>query len=159
MRPATLKDIYLSLLLAFIAYLLPWSGYGLTLRPDFVLVVLLFWLVRAPQLCNVGTAWLMGLAVDLASGSMLGQSALAYALSAFGAVQYQRRLVLFTDLQQSVYVLLLLLLSQLVLLLLKLFAGSPLPDWSYFMASLSGLILWQILAISNLFGMMARNED
>lgn len=159
MRPVSLKDIYFSLLLAFMAYLLPWSGFGLSLRPDFVLVLLLFWMLRAPHLCNVGTAWTLGLMIDLASGSVLGQSAIAYTISAFFAVQYQRRLVLFNELQQSVYVLLLLLLSQITLMLVKLFSGHPFPDWTYFISSLSGLILWQVLVMSNLFGMVNQSSS
>jgi len=145
MRPVSLSQIYLSLLAAFTAYLLPWSGFGLVLRPDFVLLVLIYWMLRTPQLCNVGTAWTMGLLVDLASGGLFGQNALAYTISAFVALSYQRRLVLYNEWQQAGYVLLLLLLTQITLLILKLFAGSGLPGWGYFLPSLSGVLLWQLL--------------
>lgn len=148
MRPVGLKDIYFSLMVAFMLYLLPWAGFGLMLRPDFVLLVLLYWLLRAPNLCNVGTAWTLGMLVDLASGSLFGQYALAYALTAFVALTYQRRLVLFNEWQQASYVLLLLLLTQLSLLMLKLFAGSDLPGWSYFLPSVSGVLLWQVVVYS-----------
>ena len=157
MRPASLKEIYLSLLLAFLCYLLPWSGIGLMLRPDFVLVVLIYWMLRAPHLCNVGTAWTLGLLTDLASGGLLGQNALTYILPAFFAIHYQRRLVLFNELQQAGYALLLLLLSQVTLVVLKLFAGNDFPGWTLFLSSLSGLILWQLLTMSRMFGLENRN--
>lgn len=148
MRNVDLKAILLSLLLAYMAYLLPWAGFGLVLRPDFVLLVALYWLLRAPQYCNVGTAWMLGLLIDVASGSLFGQNALAYTITAFLAVAYQRRLVLFNDWQQTGYVLLLLLLNQTVLLILKLFAGDPLPGWSYFLPSITGILLWQVVVFS-----------
>lgn len=148
MRPIGLRDIYFSLMVAFMLYLLPWAGFGLMLRPDFVLLVLLYWLLRAPHLCNVGTAWMLGMLVDLASGSLFGQNALAYALTAFVALTYQRRLVLFNEWQQAGYVMLLLLLTQLSLLILKLFAGADLPGWSYFLPSVSGVLLWQLVVYS-----------
>jgi rod shape-determining protein MreD len=148
MRPVGHRDIYLSLLLAFMVYLLPWAGFGLLVRPDFVLLVLLYWLLRTPHLCNVGTAWSLGLLVDLASGSLFGQYALAYAITAFFALTYQRRLVLFNEWQQAGYVLLLLLLTQLSLLILKLFGGADLPGWGYFLPSLSGVLLWQVVVYS-----------
>lgn len=157
MRPLSLKEIYLSLIVAFICYLLPWSGFGLLLRPDFVLVVLLYWMLRAPQLCNVGTAWMLGLVMDLASGSLFGQTALVYTVTSFFAVQYQRRLVLFNEWQQAGYVLLLLVLSQLIMLPLKLLSGGGLPDWAFFSASLSGLVLWQLLAATRMVGLAARS--
>ncbi|HQR50233.1 MAG TPA: rod shape-determining protein MreD [Methylophilaceae bacterium] len=139
------KHVYLSLFAAFILYLLPWQGFGLMLRPDFVLLVLIYWMLRAPHLCNVGTAWTIGLLVDLASGGLFGQYALAYAISAFVALTYQRRLVLFNAWQQAAYVLALLLLTQTTILVLKLFSGGGLPGWSYFLPSVSGVLLWQLL--------------
>jgi rod shape-determining protein MreD len=157
MPPLSLRHVYFSLLLAFVCYLLPWSGFGLLLRPDFVLVTLLFWMLRAPHLCNIGTAWTLGLAVDLASGNLVGQIALVYTVTGFFAVQYQRRLVLFNEWQQAGYVLVLLVLSQLIMLPLKLLSGGGLPDWLFFAASLSGLVLWQLLTVTRMLGLAARN--
>ncbi len=158
MHAASLKHVYLSLLAAMVCYLLPWSGVGLLLRPDFVLVALLFWMLRAPHLCNIGTAWALGLAVDFAGGGLAGQTALAYTVTAFLAVQYQRRLVLFSEWQQAGYVLLLLLLSQLIMLPLKLLSGGGLPDWLFFASSLSGLALWQLLAVTRVLGLAPRSS-
>jgi rod shape-determining protein MreD len=150
MLPANLKSIYLSLLTGLMLYLLPWSGFGLLLRPDFVLLGLLYWMLRTPQLCNIGTAWMGGLLIDLASGSLFGQYAMAYALTAFIAVTYQRRMALFSYWQQTGYVFLLLVFSQLTLLILKLFSGVAFPGWSYFLPSISGILLWQLTVISGI---------
>lgn len=144
------RSIYTSLLIAFICLLLPWTGFALQLRPDFMLLVLIFWLIRAPNLCNIGSAWMVGLLVDLANGGTFGQYALAYTITAFFAAIYQRRLVLFNSTQQLFYVFLLLLIAQLSLLLLKTFVGEQSLGWSYFLPSLSGVILWQIAVILGL---------
>jgi len=149
MPRVSLKSILLSLLVGFMLYLLPWSGFGLLVRPDFALLVLLYWLLRAPHMCNIGTAWLIGMLTDLASGSLFGQYAFAYVLTAFIAVTYQRRLALFSYWQQSAYVFLLLLLTQVTLLVLKLFSGAEFPGWSYFLSSISGILLWQLSVISS----------
>lgn len=157
MRPVSLKDIYLTLIVAFMLYLLPWAGFGLLIRPDFVLLALLYWMLRAPHLCNVGTAWMMGLLIDVASGSFFGQYALAYSVTAYFALYYQRRLVLFSAWQQAGYVMLLLLVSQIVLLVIKLMAGNALPGWSYFLSSLSGVLLWQLLVFSRVINADSKN--
>lgn len=159
MRPVSLKLIYLTLFAAYMLYLLPWAGFGLLLRPDFVLLVLLYWMLRAPHLCNVGTAWMMGLWLDIASGSLFGQYALAYSVTAFFAIYYQRRLVLFSAWQQVGYVMLLLLVSQIVLLVIKLMAGNALPGWGYFLSSLSGVLLWQLLVFSRVIDADAKNAS
>lgn len=147
MHSSKLKTIYLSLVIAYICLLFPWAGLALTLRPDFMLLVLMFWLLRAPNLCNVGTAWFVGLCVDLATGGTFGQYALAYSITAFFAVVYQRRLVLFNATQQLVYVFVLLLVSQIILLILKTFAGTESPGWDYFLPCITGVLAWQ-LAVS-----------
>lgn len=144
MHASNLKYIYLSLLLAFICLLLPWSGLALIVRPDFLLLVTIFWLIRAPNMCNVGTAWFTGLLMDLATGGIFGQYALAYTVTAFFAAMYQRRLVLYSGTQQLVYVIVLLFISQITLLVLKIFGGAQFIGWTYFLPSLSGVLMWRI---------------
>jgi rod shape-determining protein MreD len=144
MQANKLKTIYLSIILAFICLLLPWSGFALTIRPDFMLLVIIFWLIRAPNLCNVGTAWFVGLFADLATGGIFGQYALAYTVTAFFAISYQRRLVLYNGTQQLVYVFLLLFTSQIILLILKTFSGAEFMGWTYFSPSFMGVFLWFI---------------
>lgn len=150
MHPSKLKSIYFSLFLAYMFLLLPWSSLTLKLRPDFMLLVIIFWLIRAPNLCNVGTAWFIGLFVDLATGGIFGQYALAYTVAAFFAVIYQRRLVLFNGTQQAFYVFLLLIISQVILLILKTFSGAESLGWSYFLPSIIGVLMWQVAVIFGL---------
>ncbi|MCB5208055.1 rod shape-determining protein MreD [Methylovorus mays] len=149
MRP-NLSTIYLTLLAALLCQLLPWSGIALTMRPDFVLLVLLYWLLRAPHLCNIGTAWFAGLVIDLATGGLFGQAALAYALTAFFALIYQRRLTLFNIWQQAAYVFALLVFNQGTLLILKMFAGGESPGWGYFYPCITGIMLWLAVIFTRL---------
>lgn len=144
MHPNKLKSMYFALISALVFFLMPWPSGVLIFRPDFVLLTLIFWLVRAPNLCNIGTAWLLGLCVDLATGSMFGQHALTYTITGFFAVFYQRRLVLFSGTQQLFYVFNLLIIAQLVLLMLKIFAGDTFIGWQYFIPSIVGVLMWKI---------------
>jgi rod shape-determining protein MreD len=150
MRPVSVGQVYLSLFGGLMLYMLPWAGFGLMLRPDFVLLVLLYWLIRTPHLCNIGTAWVMGVLVDLAGGDLFGEHALAYIVPAFIAVYYQRRATLFNRWQQLGFVFGLLLIGQIVLLILKLFGGSEVPEWSYLLPSVSGILLWQLVIYSKI---------
>jgi rod shape-determining protein MreD len=145
-----LLSIYLSLIVAFIFLLLPWSGFALKIRPDFLLLVIIFWLIRAPNLCNVGTAWFMGLFVDLVTGGIFGQYALAYTITAFFAVTYQRRLVLFNHTQQLLYVFVLLMIAQLVILILKTFSGADSLGWGYFLPTVTGILFWRVAVMLGL---------
>jgi rod shape-determining protein MreD len=154
MRHTNIVSIYFTLLIALLCQLFPWVGQGVIFRPDFMLVVLLYWLLRAPSLCSIGTAWAAGLLVDLATGSLLGQHALSFTITAFVALSYQRRLVLFNTVQLAGYVIGLLILARMLMLLLKLFAGSENPGWHYLWPILTGLILWQVMIL--IFGGLTR---
>jgi rod shape-determining protein MreD len=154
MHHTNIISIYFTLLIALLCQLFPWVGQGVIFRPDFMLVVLLYWLLRAPSLCNIGTAWVAGLLVDLATGSLLGQHALSFTITAFVALSYQRRLVLFNIVQLAGYVIALLALARALMLLLKLFAGNENPGWHYLWPILTGVILWQLMIL--IFGGLTR---
>ena len=49
--------------------------------PDWVALVVIFWGIREPRLVGMGWAFLLGLAMDVADASVLGQHALAYVLA------------------------------------------------------------------------------
>lgn len=157
MRPTSRVAVYTTLLVALLCQLFPWVGQGIIFRPDFMLIVILYWLLRAPHLCNIGTAWLAGLLVDLATGSLLGQHALSFTLVAYIGLSYQRRLVLFNPLQLVGYVFGLLVFERVFMLLLKLFEGNDNPGLAYFWPVLSGLILWQLMIL--LFGALTRPKS
>jgi rod shape-determining protein MreD len=147
MRPADITTIIFTLIVALTFQLYPWYGHGIILRPDFLLVTTLYWVLRAPNLCNVGVAWFAGLIVDLSTGSLLGQHALSFALTAFFGLQYQRRIVLFNKWQLSAYVLTLFTTERLIILILKLFADHDTPGWSYLLPIVTNLMLWQLLIV------------
>ena len=73
----SLRLVYFSLLVALVCQMLPWAGFGQMVRPDFILVMVIYWLFRAPYVVNIGTAWFTGVVVDLISGGLFGQHALA----------------------------------------------------------------------------------
>ena len=154
MRPVNITTVLLTLIVALTFQLYPWSGQGVILRPDFLLVVTLYWVIRAPYLINVGLAWFAGLIVDLSTGSLLGQHALAFGFSAFLALLYQRRLVLFNRWQLTIYIFALLITERAIVLMLKLFADYDNPGFSYFWPVVTSLILWQLMVL--MFGAPTR---
>lgn len=154
MRAPNRLFVYGSLFFALMCQLFPWTGQGIILRPDFMLVVLIYWLFRAPHLCNMATAWVVGLIVDLSTGSLLGQHALAFTFTAFIALSFQRRLVLFSLAQITLFVLALLFFTRTVVLVLKLFAGNESQSLHYFWPVVSGILLWHLVRL--IFGSLAR---
>lgn len=134
--------ILLSILGGLTLNLLPWGEVGTLLRPDFLLLVLVYWIIYHPMRVNIGIAWLMGLVVDVAYGNLFGQYALAYALTAYLALVMRRRVLMFPLGQQALHILPLLLLMQAIVMLIKLSSGTYWPGPAYFLSSAVGALLW-----------------
>ena len=95
--------------------------------PDFLALVLVFWNVHQSRRVGVGVAFAFGLLMDVHSGAVLGQHALAYTLLSYFAVTIHRRLLWFTVPSQAVQILPLFLAAQAVSLVVHLIAGGMFP--------------------------------
>lgn len=134
--------IVFSLLAGLALNLLPWVGTAQWWRPDFLLVILLYWVVQQPRRVGMGVAWMLGLLTDMANGGVLGQHAMAYTVAAFGALMLQRRIINFNLWRQTLQMLPLLLVEQLMSILAATFAGHAFSGIEYFLSVLSGTLLW-----------------
>jgi rod shape-determining protein MreD len=147
LRPARRWFILLTLGLALSANLLPLSGVTLALRPDFLALVLLYWCIKEPRYVGVGIAWLVGLLMDVGDATLFGQHALAYAVLAYAAEYFRRRVLRFPLWQQAIQVAVLLGLCAALVLLVRVVGGAPLPRWSYAVAPLVGALLWPVVSV------------
>ncbi|MCK6390545.1 MAG: rod shape-determining protein MreD [Azonexus sp.] len=131
-----LTTIGLALLLNFLPTA-HWPGV-----PDWVALVLCFWAIREPRFVGMGTAFLLGLGMDVADGAVLGQHCFAYILLTFVATSQARRILWFPVGQQMLQILPLLLLCQIAQLLMRLMAGADFPGWSFLVSPLVAASLW-----------------
>lgn len=142
LRPVRGRYIAVTLLVALLLNLLALPGFLQTLRPDFIGLTLIYWVVYHPRRVGFLPAWLLGLAMDVADGSLFGQHALAYAGLMYLAILLHRRIVMFGMRQQVLHVLAILAGAQVIMLLVRLVAGSDFPGPLYFAPSIVGGILW-----------------
>jgi len=147
LRPVRPSFILLTLFLAFLANIVPATPQVLTLRPDFLALVLLYWCIREPRYVGVGTAWMLGLVMDVADATLFGQHALAYAVLAYAADYFRRRVLRFPLWQQAVQVAALLALCAALVLLIRIVGGAPVPRWTYAVPPIVGALLWPPLSV------------
>lgn len=140
--PARPALIFFSLLGAFALAMLPWSGAWLLARPDFVLVVLIFWIVHEPRSIGQGMAFFIGVLMDVSDSMLLGQHALAYVIAAYGAQVLRVRILSFHLPEQTLHVLGLTLTASAVMLLLNLLLGARFPGLAYLFSPLATALLW-----------------
>jgi len=145
-RPAGGKLVLASFLVAFVMQSLPWQDGMLLARPDFVLLVLLFWVINEPRMIGLGLAFTLGLMVDVNDSMLLGQHALAYVVAAFFAQSLRVRILSFALPEQALHILGLAVLASLVTLLLNLLLGQDFPGWAILASPLLTALAWFPLA-------------
>ena len=136
--------IVVTLVAALLLNLVALPGFLQLLRPDFIALTLIYWVVYHPRRVGFLPAWLLGLAMDVADGSLFGQHALAYAVMMYLAILLHRRIVMFGMRHQVLHVLAILAAAQAVTLLVRIMDGAGFPGPLYFAPSILGA-LWPAL--------------
>ena len=134
--------MFFSLAATFLFSALPWSGNWLLVRPDLVLLVLIFWTVNQPRSMGQGMAFFMGLLMDVSDSMLLGQHALAYVVAVFGAQTLRHRILSFPLPEQTLHVLGLTLAASLTMLLLNLALGADAPSGMFLLSPVLTALLW-----------------
>lgn len=93
-----------SFVVALALELLPLPTWAEPARPAWLVGALLWWCLHAPQRANVGSAFVLGILMDVLKGSVLGQHALALTLTAFLAARFHLQLRVFPMWQQTTMV-------------------------------------------------------
>ena len=132
--------IFLTLIAAIFFDMIPVGR--LPVLPDFVALTLAFWCVREPLRVGMSAAFLLGVAMDVSSGSVMGQHSLAYVLLSFAAGGLSKRILWFPLAQQALHILPLLLGTQLVMFVVRMMAGGEFPGVLYFLSSFTATLLW-----------------
>ena len=140
--PASMGLVFFSLVIAFMLSVLPWSGAWLLARPDFVVLVLLFWALHEPRSIGQGMAFALGLLMDVSDSMLLGQHAFAYVIAIFGAQVLRVRILTFGLGEQTLHVLGIMVVTSSVMLLLNLLLGADFPGAAYFISPVVTALLW-----------------
>jgi rod shape-determining protein MreD len=140
--PASVGLIFFSLVGAYVLQVLPWSGSWLLARPDFVLIVLMFWVVHEPRSIGQGVAFALGLLMDVSDSMLLGQHALAYVIATFGAQVIRVRILSFHLPEQTLHVLGLTITASLVILVLNLLLGADFPGIPFLVSPVLTALCW-----------------
>jgi len=137
----TVSLIVCSLLMAAVLELLPLPSWAISVRPEWSFLVLLFWLVAQPQYVGVLTAFFLGIFMDLLMGTLLGQHALAFTVSAYLLIRLQYRFQCFSLREQLMMVFILMLL-QLSVQFCTLQILACTDRWNEWMSALTSVLIW-----------------
>ncbi|MDO9371227.1 MAG: rod shape-determining protein MreD [Gammaproteobacteria bacterium] len=134
--------IALTLLAAFVLTLFPLPAWASLLRPEWVMLALIYWCLALPDRIGIGAAWGMGLLLDAASGTLLGQHALAFALVAYITLKLYARIRRSPLWQQALIVLALVFIEQMLVLWITGIIGQLPWRWGYLLPTFTSMLVW-----------------
>lgn len=134
--------IMFTLLLALIVSIIPMPLSIDAFRPDWVLVVVVYWSIALPRRINVITAAVMGLLLDVLLGATLGVHSAAMAICVYIAVVNYQKIRNFSYLQQSLIIGVLSALYHLLVFWVQRLLNDIAFLPSYLYPVLTTMILW-----------------
>jgi rod shape-determining protein MreD len=129
-------------IVAIILTMLPMPDWTVWLRPAWVLMVLIYWTTMLPYHVNVGTAWCLGIILDVLNGTLLGEHAFAMTIVAYFVLRMHSRLRMYPLMQQGLWVFVFVLCYQFALFCIQGFLGSLPKTWLYWSSSATSMLLW-----------------
>ena len=134
--------IVISFLVALALAKLPMPVWAELWRPAWVALVLIYWCIAVPGRTGVVAGFVVGLAFDVMSGTLLGQHALAFVVVAFVSHKLHLRLRMLPLLQQALTVFVLVFLSQALILWINGIKGAPVALAAYVTVPVMSMLLW-----------------
>ena len=134
--------IVATLCVAMLLMILPMPEWARPFRPQWVTLVLLYWAIALPHRIGVGSGFIAGIVLDGLTGTLLGQHALGLSIVTFIAIQLHQRIRVFPFWQQSLGILVLLVIEHLLALWVMGATRGVTPGMVYWMVPLIGALLW-----------------
>ena len=135
--------IALSFVVAFLLMIIPLPFVLTWLRPDWVSLVLIYWVIALPHRVGIFVAFCLGLLLDILQASTLGQNALSLSLVACLSLLLYQRLRLFNQWQQAAFVFIVVGINQIVEQWLQGLAGWGTQSGPIFlMPVVTSALLW-----------------
>jgi len=134
--------IWLSYLVGLLLSVAPMPSFMEIGRPLWLAMFITYWILSVPQRVSMTLTWLLGLAMDVLYGVLLGQHALTLTLIAYLMLTLQQRVRMFPLWQQSLVLLVVFGLAQLVQLWLNALAGNRPPTLVFLLPALVSALLW-----------------
>ena len=134
--------IALTLLVTLILAIMPLPLIVKPYRPDWTLMVLIYWTLALPHKVNVGVAWICGFLLDVLLGTVLGVHAMSCAIVVYFAGDNYQMIRNFSVWQQSLIVGMLLALHHLLVYWLSHFLTETYFVPEYLYPVLTGAVAW-----------------
>ena len=140
-------SVIITIIVSLMLMVVPLPDSAEAFRPDWIALTLIYWAMMMPRSWSVGSAWVVGILLDVAQGTIMGQHSLALCLIVFITVRSHLLMRVFPMQQLTATIFALLALYQFVLFWVNGVAGIDVEAIHYWAPVITGTALWPIIAM------------
>jgi len=140
--------IIFSIIIALLLAELPLPPILAPYQPEWVILVLIYWAMALPERMGIGIAWFVGLLVDVLRDTLLGQYALAFALTIFIILKLYQRIRNFPLKQQVFSIFIIMLIHCALVVWINALAGIPVGVSMIITPAILSAIFWPLIYFS-----------
>jgi rod shape-determining protein MreD len=144
-RASRRLPVIVTLIVGLMLTIMPLPDVVEAFRPDWLALLLIFWAMQLPRTWSVGSAWIVGIVLDVSHGTLLGQHAVALCVIVFITVRFHLLMRVFPMSQLTATVFALLALYQFILFWINGVAGVTAPSIAYWAPVITGTLLCPFL--------------
>jgi rod shape-determining protein MreD len=137
--------IFMSFFIALMLMIVPLPEHVAWFRPQFAMLVLIYWILQLPHRIGVATGWCVGLLMDVLIGGVLGEYALGMSLIAYFTYRIHARLRMFPLVQQIFSVMVLVAVAQVLVTWINYLAGDPYKFYLHWLPIFTTALCWPLV--------------
>jgi rod shape-determining protein MreD len=144
-KPNNRWVIWLGFVVALLLMVFPLSPSIQWLRPEWIALLVIYWIMVLPQQISLSALCAIGLFLDVLEGSLLGQHALALMGTAYVCLLSHQRLRNYVLWHQALVVFMMVGIHQLVDNWVHSLSGSAAQSLVFLMPALTSALMWPVL--------------
>lgn len=134
--------LVVSYVVALVLMVMPLPTFLEPWRPDWITLVLIYWLMAVPHRVGFGTVLILGLLTDILMGSTFGVYAVALIIVAYPVLRHFQRIRHYSFMQQAIIVGVLILVKRIIVYEIEHVLNDAVFNLPYLYPVLSSIVLW-----------------
>ncbi|MCL1142107.1 rod shape-determining protein MreD [Shewanella gaetbuli] len=135
--------VWITLFIGMMFQIMPLPEIAAAWRPDWLLMVMIYWGMALPHRYSILTAWVLGVLLDVMLGATLGVRGLAFALVIYAVELHFQRLRNFPRWQQTLVIAIFICIYHLIVYWTEfVVVGDSAFSTDMFLPAISSMLIW-----------------
>jgi rod shape-determining protein MreD len=137
--------VYLLLLFAILLDVFAWPSLLVHIVPPFALLIVAYWAIHAPGYLGLGTAFIIGIVLDMTLDDVLGHHSVSYLIITYVLIKMHRQMRIYPVWQQSIIIAMMILGERVLFYWISVSLGRIPYDLWFLLGVVGTLLIWPLV--------------